>query len=111
MDIGAYEFGDCWPSMRFRRGDANASGRVDIADAISLLSYLFGPAEDPSKAKVAECVDAADANDDGKTDIADAIKILGHLFASAGPLPAPFDDCGTDLTVDGLDCSSFAPCE
>ena len=111
VDIGAYEFGDCWPSTRFRRGDANASGRVDIADAISLLSYLFGPVDDPSKAKVAACVDAADANDDGTTDIADAIKILGHLFAAEGPLPGPFGECGIDVTVDDLDCSTFAPCQ
>jgi len=99
-----------FPFARFRRGDANASGRVDIADAISLLSYLFGPADDPSKAKVAECVDAADANDDGTTDIADAIKILGHLFAAEGPLPGPFGECGIDMTADDLGCSTFAPC-
>jgi len=56
-------------------------------------------------------VDAADANDDGKIDIADAIKILGHMFTNTGPLAAPFGECGIDLTVDDLDCSTFTPCE
>ncbi|HAK95384.1 MAG TPA: hypothetical protein DCM87_10360 [Planctomycetes bacterium] len=94
----------------FRRGDANASGALDIADAISVLGYLFGAAEDTSKAKVAQCLDAADANDDGATDIADAVKILGHLFADAGPLPAPFGECAADPTADKLDCGMFPPC-
>jgi len=95
----------------FMRGDANADGRVDIGDAISVLGYLFGTGDDPSKAKVAACLDAADANDDGAVDIADAIATLSHLFAGAGPLPPPFFDCGIDPTEDGLDCISYGPCQ
>ncbi len=53
----------------FLRGDANADNRVDIGDAITILGYLFGAAQDPSKAKVAQCLDAADANDDGARSI------------------------------------------
>ena len=110
VDMGAYEFGDSWPSTRFKRGDANASNAIDIADAISVLAYLFGSADDPSKAKVAQCLDAADANDDGTVDIADAVTILGHLFSGKGPLPPPFGECGIDPTIDELDCASFDPC-
>ncbi len=95
---------------RFRRGDANADNRVDIGDAISVLGYLFGAAQDPAKAMVAQCPDTADANDDGTIDIADAISILGHLFAQSGDLPAPFGACGSDPSPDALDCPSFAPC-
>ncbi len=95
----------------FARGDANADGRVDIGDAISVLGYLFGAAGGGAKAQVAQCLDAADANDDARLDIADAIKILGHLFARAGPLPEPFGRCGVDPTEDGLDCLQFMPCE
>lgn len=85
---------------RFRRGDANADNRVDIGDAIFVLSHLFAQGVAPT------CNDAADANDDGAIDIADAIKILGHLFAHAGPLPAPGSTtCGVDPTTeDPLDC-------
>ena len=96
----------------FRRGDPNSDGKVDIADAITTLGYLFGPEGDPSKAKVRDCFDAADANDDGKLDIADAIKVLGHLFASEGPLPDPFAECGLDPSVETpeLTCQTFPPC-
>ena len=89
----------------FRRGDANASGDVDIADAIFMLSHLFAHGPAPT------CEDSGDANDDGELNIADAVKILAHLFASAGPLPEPFGSCGIDPTNDELGCTSFSPCE
>jgi len=90
---------------QFVRGDSNASGGIDIADAIYTLSYLFGGGELPP------CMDAADANDDGGVDIGDAISTLAHLFGGAGDLPPPFPACGEDPTEDPLDCESFAPCE
>lgn len=34
----------------FRRGDANGDGVTDIADAVSILGYLFGAPDDPSRA-------------------------------------------------------------
>ncbi len=90
----------------FVRGDTNADGACNIADAIFLLGHLFAQAPAPS------CSDAGDANDDGKLDIADAIKVLAHLFAQAGPLPEPFESCGVDpAPEDSLDCRSFPPCE
>ncbi len=58
-------------------GDVNGDAKVDIADAISLLGYLFGGGTKPPPG----CAKAADANDDDKLDIADAVKILGYLFA------------------------------
>ncbi|HAK96159.1 MAG TPA: hypothetical protein DCM87_14495, partial [Planctomycetes bacterium] len=60
-----------------RVGDTNGDAKIDIADAISLLGYLFGGGVKPPPG----CKKSADANDDGKLDIADAIKILGYLFA------------------------------
>ena len=95
---------------RFVRGDANADGKIDIADAICVLGYLFDLPSNPCKAKVRDCLDAADANDDGGIDIADAIKVLGHLFAQGGPLPDPFGECGPDPTEDELGCETFPPC-
>jgi hypothetical protein len=94
----------------FRRGDANADASVDIGDAIVILSYLFGTAEDPSKLKVERCLDAADANDDEMIDIADAIKVLAHLFADAGPLPEPFGTCGFEVATDALACQRYPAC-
>jgi len=93
------------PETTFMRGDANADGKRDIADAIRVLGYLFG-----GGTTQLGCLDAADANDEGKVDIADAIKILGHLFALAGPLPEPFAACGADPTPDALTCESFPAC-
>ena len=89
----------------FRRGDSNADGSLDIADAIFTLGYLFAQAETPS------CMDTADSNDDGAIDIADAIATLGRLFGGEGPLPDPFEECGPDPTEDDLGCESYPPCE
>ena len=94
----------------FIRGDVNDDGRIDIADAISILGSLFGSAEDPARETVGKCRDAADANDDGKLDIADAIKILAHLFALAGALPEPSSTCGRDSTQDDLGCNVSVAC-
>ncbi len=89
----------------FFRGDANADGNVNIADAVYILSYLFAGAPAPP------CPDAADANDDGTLDIADAVAVLNHLFSGSGELPEPFGTCGGDPTADQLGCTSFPPCE
>ena len=86
----------------FRRGDANADGAVDIADAIAALAYLFtsGPAS---------CLSALDANDDGAADIADPISVLGYLFSGGTAPSAPFPGCGSDPTPDALDCATPQP--
>jgi hypothetical protein len=89
----------------FVRGDVNVDGAVNIADAIALLSHLFGGGGD------LDCDDAGDGNDDGAINIADAIAILSHLFGGAGDLPDPFGACGIDPSDDALDCASFPPCE
>ena len=41
IDIGAYEYCEIEPVAMFRRGDVNADGERNIADAISLLCHLF----------------------------------------------------------------------
>ena len=89
---------------KFMRADANADGNVNIADAISILSYLFAGAEPPS------CVKSADTNDDSQVNIADAIFVLGYLFGGGPDPAAPFGECGTDPTEDALTCDSFPPC-
>jgi len=89
----------------YRRGDANADGAWNIADAVFVLGYLFGGDPDPA------CMKASDTNDDGKLNIADAVSLLGSLFGS-GPEPGePFAACGADPSDDTLTCASFAPCQ
>jgi len=89
--------------VEFVRGDANADGRLNISDAVAVLSYLFGGAS-------SGCLRSHDANDDGKVNLADAIALLGFLFAGRPPPPAPFPDCGLDQTADSLSCLVFERC-
>jgi hypothetical protein len=89
--------------QEFIRCDTNRSGACDIADAVSLLQYLFqgGPCT---------CFDACDCNDDGSINIADAIFKLEFLFAGGSPPPSPYPACGPDPTPDPLSCLAFPPC-
>ena len=80
----------------FSRGDTNADGALNIADAIFVLAFLFGGGPEPV------CQDSADGNDDGQVNIADAVAILSHLFAGTGDLPPPFGSCGPDPTDDAV---------
>lgn len=99
------------PSSLFRRGDTDASGIIDITDAIFLLQHLFAGGQTPG------CLESADAQNDGRIDITDAIVILTYLFlsgdppASPGPPPMP---CGPDPDAAGssrnLGCLSYERC-
>ncbi len=89
--------GNVGAGSSFLRGEVNKDGNIDIADAVTILGYLFSH-------RALECLDAADVNDDGSVDIADAIYVLGFLFAE-GPSPrAPFPDVGEDPTDDTILC-------
>ncbi|MBI4600697.1 MAG: PKD domain-containing protein, partial [Planctomycetes bacterium] len=100
------------PEPRFVRGDADATGVINLTDALRVLLYLFsGGAEPP-------CFDAADADDNGQLQLTDAIRILGWLFlGNPAPLPPspsvaefPPADCGVDPSADELGCAAFPPC-
>jgi hypothetical protein len=81
----------------FKRGDADSTGRVNITDAIFVLSSLFAGGTAPP------CPDAADFNDDGVVEITDSIIILTFLFRGVdlSAPPGPFS-CGPDPTPDFL---------
>jgi hypothetical protein len=89
--------------VRFVRGDTNADGSVNIADASYLLNFLFLGGPDP------KCAATADANADGGGNIADASFILNFLFLGGRDIPAP-NACGQDPAADPADCASFPPC-
>ncbi len=103
--VGSAEILIC-PS-RFRRGDANSDGVVDISDAVTSLGYLYLGGETPG------CLKAADANDDGQVDISDPVLTLTDLFSPLSgtrlPLPGPFA-CGTDPSPDQLGCFVHLSC-
>jgi hypothetical protein len=79
-----------------RRGDVSGDGSTDVADAVSLLLFLFAGGDEPV------CADSADADDDGAIRVTDAVSLLRYLFRG-GPAPAaPGPVCGEDPTADAL---------
>jgi hypothetical protein len=92
----------------FHRGDPDGDGRISIADAISLLLFLFLSGPSPG------CLEAGDADDDGRVDATDPVVILRWLFgggsspAPPGPPPAP---CGPDPAAGAsLGCDAYSGC-
>ncbi len=88
----------------FIRGDADANGIVDTADAIMILNSVFagGPLN---------CALAADANDDGSINTSDFTIIVS--FVNFGTiLPPPFPVCGQDPTLPaaGASCCGVGCC-
>jgi hypothetical protein len=87
------------PGTIFRRGDADANGRLELTDAVVTLGFLFLGTRAPA------CFDAADADDSGKLAITDPIRTLNYLFLGGPAPPAPGPNvCGEDPTSDALGC-------
>jgi len=92
-------------SGRFRRGDSNSDGSINISDPVFNLNYQFERGAAPS------CLKTADVNDDGMINLADPISELNYLFASGPVPPIPLAECGVDPTPDALTCESYPPCK
>ena len=92
-------------ARQFVRGDSDATGEMNITDAVFILNYLFLGGRQP------DCLDAADSDDDGTLSITDGVRILGVLFLGTGIIPPP-NVCGPDPTAEDLElgCESFGPC-
>jgi hypothetical protein len=89
----------------FRRGDADVNGRVDVQDAVHILTPPFGW---PLLAGLHfSCENAADADDNGAVNITDAVRILNVLFLGIGVIPPPTGACGADPTDNGLGCADY----
>ncbi|MEM7260700.1 MAG: hypothetical protein AAF488_01830 [Planctomycetota bacterium] len=93
---GTHPFDDTSHPAFFLRGDADASGTLDLGDVMPILS---GSPHD--------CPASLDTNDNGAVEVTDAVLLLGYLFLD-GPAPAaPFPAVGFDPTPvgdDGLPC-------
>ena len=100
--------GDAVPQYRpFERGDVDADGANTLADAITLLAYLFTPG-----AATPTCLDAADVNDDDSHDLIDPVVLLAYLFTQGAPPAEPFGSCGADPTLSvAITCDSYPPCD
>ena len=76
------------PGPRFRRGDCNGDGYVDLSDAVCTLDWLFlGDLAPP-------CIAATNINGDEGVDLSDPVALLNHLFAGTAAPLAPFPECG-----------------
>ncbi|MDD4053042.1 MAG: dockerin type I repeat-containing protein, partial [candidate division Zixibacteria bacterium] len=64
----------------FMCGDANGDGKINVGDAVFIISYIFrsGPPPEPFS--------AGDANGDSKINIGDAVYIVTYVFRG-GPAP------------------------
>ena len=83
---------------RFRRGDVDRNGTIDLSDAIEAIRFSVGlPTE-------GLCADAVDLNDNGHVAIDDPIFLLNYLFGGGAEPAAPFLDVGTDPTGDSIGC-------
>ncbi len=90
---------------KFRRGDLNTDGVVDISDAVATFGWLFVGGEG------SRCEIAGDANNDSVVNLSDGIFTLGFLFrAGAEPAaPGPFE-CGLAAAPGRLTCESYPRC-
>ena len=89
----------------FRRGDANASGDLNITDGVFVLNYLFIGGPTPT------CLDAADSDDNGQLNITDGVRILNFLFLGGPEPPAPgTSNCGPDPESDDLEACVYGSC-
>ena len=90
---------------RFKRGDTDGNGALQLTDGIRILNTLFMGAAMPV------CLDAADTDDNGVVQLTDGIVIFQFLFVG-GTVPAepgPFA-CGGDPTDDDIDCEVYDGC-
>jgi hypothetical protein len=86
------------PDLEFLRGDVNADRLINIADAVSLLNYLFlgGVIE-------SFCPAAADLQATGEPPgLDDAVSILNYLFLGGRTPRPPFPACGPAAADDAF---------
>ncbi len=90
---------------RFRRGDVDSNGRIELTDPVVILGFLFyGIPEGIG------CAKSADADRNGKVDITDALALLAYLFTTGKPLPEPLSACDYDRGSGELTCEASPAC-
>ena len=77
----------------FIRGDANNNQRVDLADPIFTLQYLYLGGTAP------DCLDYADSDDNGIIEMADAVSTLNTLFLGKNQIAPFYPDAFYDWTT------------
>ncbi len=76
----------CW-----RRGDTNFDGRVNVGDAVNVLTCLFDPARgvfcDCVRTTEYLCAEPFNINGDERWNVADAVYLLNFTFLNGPPIP------------------------
>lgn len=75
--------------LKFRRGDANGDGQINIADVTVIGQGTYG------------CEDWADVNDDRVVNGADATYLANYLYKGGAAPKAPFATAGFDPVIPG----------
>jgi hypothetical protein len=90
---------------KFRRGDVDGDGEINITDGVRVLNHLFlGTGE-------ITCPDAADTNDQGELNITSGVFILNWLFLGGREPPPPGPrECGEDDTDDAMEECAYEAC-
>ncbi|MBI4584506.1 MAG: hypothetical protein HY717_10860 [Planctomycetes bacterium] len=86
--------------QRFRRGDVDGNGRLNIADAIISIYRII-----LNHKKFFDCDGALDSNGDSRLNLSDPLAIVLWLFQGGQPLPAPFRSCNCDPFKSSLGCT------
>ncbi len=79
-----YAFNSLATAPLYTCGDADGSSSVSVADAVYIITYIFGggPAPDPLAAGDADC--------SGNISVADAVYVINYIFGGG---PAPCASC------------------
>ncbi len=65
----------------YQHGDANGDLKIDVADVVFLINYLYKSGGSPNP------VEIGDANCDGKVDVADVVYLINYLYKAGDPPP------------------------
>ena len=82
----------------FQTGDANGNGSIEIADATTILGFLFLGRSGGG------CLAALDADANGTIQLTDGVRILGYLFLGQSAPVCPVDPC-----LSGFTCDTYSP--
>jgi len=94
------------PGVTWRRGDADGNGKLELTDAVRLLTFLFLDA-----AKIPPCKMGADSDSNNKLELTDAVRLLTFLFLDSSKKPDGFPGCseftGCDYATQGNPLNAF----
>ncbi len=65
----------------FLHGDSNGDLKIDVADVVFLINYLYKSGGSPNP------LEAGDASCDGNVDVSDVVFLINYLYRAGDPPP------------------------